>query len=119
MDTKLLILAAVLALTAGCLRNQAYERPFTKEWVHQVSSERDFADRQARTTRKELVLMGKEGGTRAAVETDDEGKTRLNFGKKSGLSADVKMRSGAPDVGLKYKLKWKAARPKKESQSND
>lgn len=114
MCRMLLTLLVAGFLATGCLRNPNHERPFTREWTRQTASERDFDARKARLKGDELVLLGKEGGTRAAVEMDEKGKPRLNVGKKSGLSADLRVSDDKSRVKLKYKLKWKSARPKKE-----
>ena len=54
----------------------------------------------------ELVLVGREGGMRAAVRMDEKGKPRLNVGKWSGLSADIDIDPDDAKILLKYKLGW-------------
>jgi len=116
MGAKPIALLAILLLGPGCLRDPAYERPFSRKWAHQTSHERAFEARKARIQGDEVVLLGEKGRARAAVEVDEKGKARLNLGKKRGLSADVKVGS-SPELKLKYKLQWKGRRHKKETRS--
>ena len=54
----------------------------------------------------ELVLVGEEGGARAAVELDEKGRPKLNVGKKRGFSADIDIDRDEADVTFKYELEW-------------
>lgn len=105
-------LLAMLSL-CGCVAGLERERPFSQSWADHQRHERDFAERKARIRGEEgLVLLGNPQKNRAAVYMDEEsGRPRLDIGRKTGWSLDLRYDKGA-EAAIKYKLKWDFAKPK-------
>lgn len=101
-------IAAVTAcvLICGCAGSNPANHAFSKEWVNARERETDYRQRAAASDDRELVLLGKPGKNRAAVQLDEEGKRKLRLGNPSGFHADLDISHGAPDVKLRYKFKW-------------
>ena len=91
-------------VTGSCLTGPAPERPFSEGWAFDQDWAAERRALKEKTQKDELVLLGKEGGVRAAVRTDEKGRPRFNVGKQGGLSADVDIDSDEAEVELKYKL---------------
>jgi hypothetical protein len=107
----LALLGSVLLL--GCVATQAHERPFSHEWYNLQQVNAELERRQAHIDKvDEIVLVGtkEEGG--AYVEKNEDGDPKLNIGRDTGLKMDLDY-DGGPEAGLKYELKWDAARPGK------
>ena len=83
----------VVALS-GCLTSSRTDRPFSKDWTHQIQKEKDF---EARKQRLEQSKKKKTG-----LRTNREGKPALGIGGDSGISADV----GSGGGTLKYGVSW-------------
>jgi len=100
-------LGCLVLLAAGaCLHTPEYDRAFTRDWAHSENKEREFQDRKERIAGKGGPLLGKKDGNRADIEMDEKGRPKLNLGKKRGLSADVDMHGGEPEVEVKYGFSW-------------
>lgn len=101
-------IAAVVAcvLVSGCAGSNPADRAFSKEWVNAREREADYQQRVEDSDERELVLLGKPGKNRAVVQLDDEGKRKLRLGNPSGFHADLDISHGAPDVKLRYRVKW-------------
>lgn len=97
-------IALSLVLLVGCLHTPQYGKEFSPDWVRHKEHEKEL---ELRTNRvKNTTLFGREGKARGKLETDASGDTKLNLGKDTGISADVNMRGGGPDVRVKYRIKW-------------
>lgn len=97
---------AFSVLLMGCVTGDRSSHAFTSEWADSKRLDADFQERVERAEGGEVVLLGKEGKNRAAVRVDEKGKTKLFFGKMSGLQADLDIRHGEPDVKVRYRVKW-------------
>ena len=91
-------------VAASCITGPAPERPFSEGWAFDFDREAERRAVKEKTQKDELVLLGKEGGVRAALRADEKGRPRFNVGKQGGFSADVDIDSDEAEVELKYKL---------------
>jgi hypothetical protein len=84
-----------------------YDRAFTEDWENRN-------ERIEEVERREEHIRGDKGGTlvgdpkgkRIAVEEDKQGHRQLNIGGLGGLSADVDIKGGEPDVKVKYRIRF-------------
>ncbi|MBP8128507.1 MAG: hypothetical protein KA184_02930 [Candidatus Hydrogenedentes bacterium] len=103
--------SSVAAWLAACATGPDSPQPFTQDWRRGQVRERAFQQRLERLRGgDEVVLMGEEGKSRAAVYMDEKGRPRLNIGRETGLSADLDYEEG-PEATVKYKVKWDFAKP--------
>lgn len=109
----LVVLVPAVLIATGCVTQLPRDKPFTKAWYAHQRNEREFQERKKRISGGELVLMGQQDAARAAIQLDEEGKPKLNVGKRKGLSADIDADLDEASVFFKYKWGWKT-RPKPE-----
>jgi len=109
-----LIAIPLLALVSlGCVTRLPRDTPFSEAWYKHQRHEREFKDRQDRVGNGEWLLVGRKDAARAAIQVDEEGKPKLNVGKRKGLSADIDAGLDEASIFFKYKWGWKA-RPRDE-----
>lgn len=99
-----LAVAVTLVLLVGCLHTPQYGKEFSPDWVYHTEHGKEFEARKDRV--RNTTLFGREGKARGKLETDSSGDTKLNLGKDTGISADVNLHGGDPDVRVKYRIKW-------------
>ena len=95
MVKKALCLSLILLMFGGCGNTTRRERPFTKEWAHQVDKEREFQVRKVR-------IEGKKALTSDGGAIGFERKERPDIGKKDGLGVDLDKGGGT----IKYGITW-------------
>ena len=101
------ISALILCILAiSCVSGKGYDRAFSNDWVHQHRHDAEFRARKERMQQGEIVIAGKSKNTQAAIRMDDKGRPRFNLGRKRGISADLDLHHGEPDVKVKYKIRW-------------
>jgi hypothetical protein len=113
MKYLVVLVPVVLIATTGCVTQLSRDKPFSKAWYAHQRNEREFQERQKRISDGEWVLMGQQDSARAAIQMDEEGKPKLNVGKRKGLSADIDADLDEASIFFKYKWGWKT-RPKPE-----
>ena len=95
MVKRALCLGLMLLVFGGCGNTTRRERPFTKEWAHQIEKEHELKARKERIGGKNAK---KSDGGSIGVERKDG----PDIGKKDGLGADVDKGGGA----VKYGITW-------------
>lgn len=91
----------------GCVTSLDHEEPFSQAWADRYWRDEELRERRERVYSGEIVLVGREGHTRAALVVDERGKAKLDLGKRDGLSADVKLDTNEAEAWVKYKWGWK------------
>lgn len=93
---------AIVLLTLGCtIGGPRHSAAFTDEWMRSRPLEKRNS---LAAQEEEITLLGKPGGPRAYVYRDEKGSPQLAIGGSGGLSADVRVDDGSPEVKLKYKI---------------
>ena len=106
MVRRVAILLCLVLAVAGCLHAGRRETAFSDDWAWVSRSEADFKIRKRRIGEGEWVLVGKEGHTRACVEMSEDGEPKLKLKNAKGLSGDLNVHGGDPDVRVRYKIRW-------------
>lgn len=101
LRTSCLLPLFLIGCLSGCsVLGPSREGVFSDDWVQRQEAEK----RDRVQNEDELVLVGKEGGPRAYVYRDEKGAPQFAVGGTGGLSADIRVDDGDPEVKLKYRL---------------
>jgi hypothetical protein len=93
----------VCACNCSCVHTEPQAPAFSESW--------EYANRKAlndsqKQSEGELIIAGEKGKGRMAVKVDAEGHTKLVVGKDAGISADLDIHGGEPEIMFKYKVDW-------------
>ena len=117
-----IVLALLVALTGamGCLHSGQRDRAFSHDWLrqHQKDSEMEAREASVRAKSDWVLIRGEKDTPLTAVVTEVKGNPRVRIGGETGLSGDVSVRSGDPEVRVKYRVRWSTPRPKREIPSD-
>jgi hypothetical protein len=113
MKNLIVVVTILIVPSLGCVTSLPRDTPFSEAWYKHQRHEIEFKERKDRIDNGEWVLAGKKDAARAAVQMDEEGKPKLNVGKRKGLSADLDADLDKASIFFKYKWGWKI-RPKAE-----
>jgi hypothetical protein len=102
MKNKITQALLCASLAIGCAStgpSPGREAVFSPEWADSVQKHQQ---KMQRRERKPLELGGPVG--RALVYTDEKGKPQLGLKGPGGLTADVDMKGGNPEVDVGYRI---------------
>lgn len=102
---KMMAIAMVLGIVAGCATTNTRDRPFTGDWADHV---RGTSGRGRRTPESgEKRQLGP-----ATITHDESGRPQVHVGGQTGIGADLDYRRG-PAGSLRYRHQWDFARPER------